>query len=793
MGRQGFPGWSYGLRYLYYPAGRIRTGCHAQGGAFTLNRILLLCLTGLSLLAGTAWSGPFFDPFLERFQVGTYHNPADILLEHGFPNDLLEPVRLDTVWTAAAHRVLSASGTDADSYFTRRLLKQHLDEAGETAWLSRMEGVVRQLESGSIDGDWEKDNAPLQAERWTRAVFNHLESGRVMQAAALAIRLRDKGGDLGLTDREIFVWDLRAKLLFRLSGNNPVVTGTSWPSMLTLGPFDTGNAWALWIAHCRDIGAEPLASAMATEKWGRHLARISRTHLTPDELYESGLSREFKCGLGAVLFKGAARDSHFLKFPVPPEDNSMQGLWIRGRRLQAGGAPAVYEELASRSDIRPGWSMDVWRRASELRLLKGQWDQGLDDLKQALQLAALGHGHNSTRRRLRQWNEQALVLALAQDDVATARILRDLGEGNFMGKDLEAFVREIVHWSEILDPGTASPPVSGEGLPDQARQLIETGQAPDLGPVEGARQEQFTLAARQSLWELWATWGITLANPEAVSGRKRERAILYRDDLLDMAGKENPVHFEKAALGVIARRLGDSPVFDQILAQAFNRDIGLATGGRTPPEPSAVPEILPSLRGSELDRHALLGFALVLGDMRGILAVAAELEGRGLTLEEKRRFLYPLPGTDSIFKAIIDAESDPALLLAVARNESLFEPSVRSRAGALGWMQIMPFHYEDRGALPGEANWRNPGVSIRHGDGLLRENSRRYGGNPYLAIAAYNAGPGAASRWKKQLGGSPQRDIYLAWIGYPETRHYVEKVLIDREIYDWIIRAEFPE
>jgi len=50
-----------------------------------------------------------------------------------------------------------------------------------------------------------------------------------------------------------------------------------------------------------------------------------------------------------------------------------------------------------------------------------------------------------------------------------------------------------------------------------------------------------------------------------------------------------------------------------------------------------------------------------------------------------------------------------------------------------------------------------------------------------------------ASRWERQLGGSPDRDIYLAWIGYPETRHYVEKVLIDREIYDWIIRAESPE
>lgn len=758
-----------------------------------MNRTILLCLTGLSLLAGTAWSGPIFDPFLERFQVGTYHDPANIPLDLGFPKDLLDPARVDTVWVSAAHRVLESRGADADHYITRRLQDQQPDVSSSTAWFDRMERVVDQLEGGTFRGGLDQDTDPLLSERATSAVFNHLANGRYMRAAALAIRMRDQGRDLGLSDREIFVWDLRGKLLFRLAGNKPVITGTSWPSMLALGPYDTGNAWALWMAHCRDTGAVPLPPAMASEKWGRHLARISRSWLTPDDLYSSGLPLEFKAGLGAAMFKGAERDNHFQEFPVPPEDNSLQGLWIKGRRLQSGGDPATYELLAIRSDIRPGWRMDVWRRASELRLLKGQWEQGLGDLRQALQLAAQGQGHSSTRRRLRQWNEQAMVLALAQDDPATARLLRDLGLDNFKGEDREAFLKETGHWAERLDPETSNPQIPGDGLPDLARTLVETGLAPDLGPVEWSRREQFHRATQGSLWSLWASWGITLANPEPVQGQKRERAILYRDALLTMLDANDPDLIESAALAIIVRRLGESPVFDRMLAQAFDHDVGLAANGKIPPEPSVVPSVLPFLRGSELDRHALLGFAVALGDMRGILAVATELEGRGLTPEEKRRFLYPLPGTGAIYNAITGAESDPALLLAVARNESLFEPSVRSRAGALGWMQIMPFHYEDRGALPGVANWRNPGVSIRYGDGLLRENSRRYAGDPYLAVAAYNAGPGAASRWEKQLGGSPERDIYLAWIGYPETRHYVEKVLIDREIYDWIIRAEFPE
>ena len=100
----------------------------------------------------------------------------------------------------------------------------------------------------------------------------------------------------------------------------------------------------------------------------------------------------------------------------------------------------------------------------------------------------------------------------------------------------------------------------------------------------------------------------------------------------------------------------------------------------------------------------------------------------------------------------------------MARNESLFEPSVRSRAGALGWMQIMPFHYDQRGAVKGANNWRHPGVSISRGDGLLVENGKRYGDDPYRGVAAYNAGPKAVDRYD----GVPP---------YAETQAYVERVL----------------
>ncbi len=367
-----------------------------------MNRKLLICLTTLGLFAGNVLAGPLYDPFLERFQVGTYNDPVKIILKDGFPAGLLEPVEVDPIWMAAAHRVLDSRDAGAESDLNGRMLTRYMTPPTETDWFARMAGVLGQLESGVRGGVLENDTDPLLAERASRDVFHHLENGRIMQAAAGAIRLRDSGEKIGLTDREIFVWDLRAKLLFGLAGNKQSGAIRSWPSMLALGPFDSRSAWTLWVAHCRDTGHPVLPSPMVTEKWGRHVARLSRTWISPEELYGSGLPAEFMAGLGAVMFKGASRDAHFLKYPDPPTDNSLQGLWVRGRRLQSGGNPATYEELARRTDLRPGWRMDVWRRASELRLLKGQWEQGLEDMRRALQLAAEGHGHRSTRRRLRQ-------------------------------------------------------------------------------------------------------------------------------------------------------------------------------------------------------------------------------------------------------------------------------------------------------------------------------------------------------------------------------------------------------
>ena len=117
------------------------------------------------------------------------------------------------------------------------------------------------------------------------------------------------------------------------------------------------------------------------------------------------------------------------------------------------------------------------------------------------------------------------------------------------------------------------------------------------------------------------------------------------------------------------------------------------------------------------------------------------------------------------------------LLLAVARQESRFSPGVASPVGAVGLLQLMPTTAaEVAGEELSTDDLKDPGRNAVLGARYLTGLLERWQGNPWLTVASYNAGPGAAGSWlSAELNDDPE--LWVERIPYPETRIYTKKVL----------------
>lgn len=152
----------------------------------------------------------------------------------------------------------------------------------------------------------------------------------------------------------------------------------------------------------------------------------------------------------------------------------------------------------------------------------------------------------------------------------------------------------------------------------------------------------------------------------------------------------------------------------------------------------------------------------------------------------KRRF--PRAHADLFEKEARRSGVDPSLLFAISRRESAFAPDTRSRAGAVGLMQLMPGTARQvarslKLKRPRTSSLKRPSLNIRLGGRYIADMLKRYGRNPAMALAAYNAGPGAVDRWRPAF--ETDADIWIDTIPFEETRKYVRIVLEYAVIYQW--------
>ncbi|HEX2451971.1 MAG TPA: lytic transglycosylase domain-containing protein [Gemmatimonadales bacterium] len=249
----------------------------------------------------------------------------------------------------------------------------------------------------------------------------------------------------------------------------------------------------------------------------------------------------------------------------------------------------------------------------------------------------------------------------------------------------------------------------------------------------------------------------------------------------------------------------------------------LAIARWTPPQAAdsfdAAPDVEQGLqRAAELDRLGLAEEAqaerdwivrFADGPPERILAIAAALRAHGLASAASRlatralgrgapvdgrlyRLLYPVIHADAIRSEAVGQRLDPALVAALIRQESLFNPSATSSAGARGLMQLMPATGSLLARSLAFPTWDpvllwQPDVSIVMGTHHLAELAARYD-EPVRILAAYNAGINRVTLWDEKTGVEDP-ELFAERIPFVETRDYVRIIQRNRELYrslyDW--------
>jgi soluble lytic murein transglycosylase len=264
---------------------------------------------------------------------------------------------------------------------------------------------------------------------------------------------------------------------------------------------------------------------------------------------------------------------------------------------------------------------------------------------------------------------------------------------------------------------------------------------------------------------------------------------LYGEEAGRLLGIEPP-------LDVSYRTLGDVPPMDwQAIAEWVGGGGVVAPGSLN----TAAGELVAiGLRGeavsllqAEAARRTGVDLVPVLREAHeaGLSEVAARMSvallerGGERPWEAPRSLLqlaYPLDYVTRVLVVTEGAGLDPLLLAALIRQESFWDPAAVSIAGAMGLAQVMPATGAGIAAAIGPDGWGpgdllRPSVSLAFGAYYLGLQLERFG-SPWVALSAYNAGPGNAIKWQETTGSGSVADFVEA-VDISETKHYVEAVL----------------
>lgn len=181
----------------------------------------------------------------------------------------------------------------------------------------------------------------------------------------------------------------------------------------------------------------------------------------------------------------------------------------------------------------------------------------------------------------------------------------------------------------------------------------------------------------------------------------------------------------------------------------------------------------------ELAAAAVLASYWMLHD-RAIFTAGQAEQKRAITLR------FPILYKNDVASAATEHRIDPAWIFGVMRRESAYIRDIRSGAGAVGLMQLMPRTASYVAGLQGQKNWKgdltDAQTNIGFGTFYLRHVMDKFDDHQVLATASYNAGPHRVDQWLRPE--AIEADIWIDTIPFTETRRYVRAVLAYTSIYE---------
>lgn len=188
-----------------------------------------------------------------------------------------------------------------------------------------------------------------------------------------------------------------------------------------------------------------------------------------------------------------------------------------------------------------------------------------------------------------------------------------------------------------------------------------------------------------------------------------------------------------------------------------------------------------------------------------VLALARELIRRDLTIDginlgwelrsrgeawsrELLEVLYPFTHREQVVRVARERDLDPILLAALIRQESAFDPDIRSSAGAVGLMQVMPATGRQLARAVGPEAFHprslvTPEINLHLGTQYVVDLLGRFDGRLTFVLSAYNAGPTRAREWERFPEASDPLRL-VERIPFGETRDYVKQIRRNLAVYE---------